>query len=75
MMTHQSLLLHKLAMCGALVDSMPFDRRVAGSNPTLAVRLGPSASPSLTVACSTSACNSDTVSIAVVGSASERLRL
>src|SRR6218665_2191347 len=37
---------------GTLVESMPFDRRVMGSNPAL----GPWASPSLTVACGASAC-------------------
>src|SRR6218665_1292777 len=35
---------------GTLVESMPFDRRVVGSNPALAATLGPLASPSLTVA-------------------------
>ena len=35
---------------------MPFDRRVAGSNPALAATKGPWASPLLTVACSASAC-------------------
>ena len=35
---------------------MPFDRRVIGSNPTLAATQGPWASPSLTVASSDSAC-------------------
>src|SRR6218665_422401 len=34
---------------GTLVDSMPFDRKVVGSNPILAARQGPWASPSLTV--------------------------
>src|SRR6218665_623616 len=41
---------------GALVKSMPFDRRVVGSNPALAATLGPWASPSLTVAFRASAC-------------------
>ena len=40
----------------ALVESMPFDRRVTGSNPALAATLGPWASPSLAVACRASAC-------------------
>ena len=41
---------------GTLVESMPFDRRVVGSNPALAAMYGPWASPSLTVACNSSAC-------------------
>ena len=41
---------------GALVESMPFDHRVAGSNSALAAMLGPWASPSLAVACSASEC-------------------
>ena len=43
---------------GALVESMPFNRRVAGSNPVALWYV-----------------NSDTVSIAVVESASEKLML
>ena len=31
--------------CGALVESKPFDWRVAGSNPTLAAPQGPWANP------------------------------
>ena len=50
-------------MCGALVESMPFVRRVMGSTPALAATHGPWASPSLTVACGASACNSGTVSV------------
>ena len=55
---------------------MPVNQRVAGSNPALAATYGPRASPSPTVACSTSACKlrqalPTTASIAVVGSASE----
>ena len=60
---------------GVLVESMPFLRRIVGSNPALAATYRPWASPSLTVACIASGVNSDTVSIAVVGSASERLML
>src|SRR6218665_196397 len=41
---------------GALVESMPFDQRVAGSNPALFAAYGLWASPLLTVACSPSAC-------------------
>ena len=41
---------------GAVVSSVPYDRRVAGSNPTLAAAQGPWASPSLAIACSVSAC-------------------
>src|SRR6218665_978754 len=42
---------------GALVESMPFDRNVVGFNPALAATQGPWwASPSLAVACSSSAC-------------------
>ena len=41
---------------GSLVSSVPFVRRVAGSNPTLVATYGPWASPSLAVACSDSAC-------------------
>src|SRR6218665_210299 len=41
---------------GALVESIPFDRRVVGWNPALAATLGPSASPSLAVAYSAPAC-------------------
>ena len=40
---------------GALVDLTPFDRRVADSNPALAVTKGPWASHSLTVAYGASA--------------------
>src|SRR6218665_315964 len=40
----------------ALVESIPFDRRVVGSKPALASTYGPWASPSLTVACRASAC-------------------
>ena len=39
-----------------LVETMPFDRRVVGSNPALAATWWPWASPSLAVACSASAC-------------------
>ena len=39
---------------GALVDSTPFVRRVAGSNPALAAKYGPWASPSLAVTSGTS---------------------
>ena len=41
---------------GALVESMPLDRRVAGLNPALAATQRPWASHSLAVACSASAC-------------------
>ena len=41
---------------GSVVSSVPCVRMVAGSNPTLAATKGPWASPSLTVACSASAC-------------------
>ena len=41
---------------GALVESMPFDRRVTGSNAALTAMWGPWASPLLAVACSASAC-------------------
>src|SRR6218665_3008019 len=35
---------------GALVESMPFDRKVVGSNPTVADTYGPWTSPSLAIA-------------------------
>src|SRR6218665_3262685 len=41
---------------GALVESMPFDRRVVSLNPALAATKGPWASPSLTFAYGASAC-------------------
>src|SRR6218665_613991 len=41
---------------GVLVEMTPFDWRVVGSNPALSAKLRPWASPSLTVACSVSAC-------------------
>ena len=41
---------------GAMVVSMPFDRRVVGSNSSIAARYGPWASPSLAVACTALAC-------------------
>ena len=41
---------------GTLVESMPLDRKVVGSNPVLAPRQESWASTSLTVACSASAC-------------------
>ena len=44
---------------GSLLDSSPFVRRVAGSNPALAATQGPWASPSLTVASGASEWNSD----------------
>src|SRR6218665_2072383 len=59
---------------GASVESMPFDHRVVGSNPALATTKGPWASPSFTV----DLCQAELhalLSIAVVGSASERLML
>ena len=59
---------------GTLVETTHFDRRVADSNPVLAATKGPWASPSLTVACSASACklrHSVKLSIAVVGNTSE----
>jgi len=40
---------------GALVDSMPFVRRIAGLNPAIAAMYGPWESPSLAVACGASA--------------------
>ena|SRR6218665_990860 len=40
---------------GTLEDSTPFVRKVAGSNPALAVMYGPWASPSLAIACGASA--------------------
>src|SRR6218665_3018110 len=40
----------------ALVESIPFDRRAAGSNPAIPSTQGPWVSPSLAVACSASAC-------------------
>ena len=42
-------LLKVLGRGGTLVDSMPLDRKVVGSNPILAATLGPFASPSLTL--------------------------
>src|SRR6218665_346628 len=50
----------------ALVESIPFDRRVVGSNPALDAMQEPWASPSLTVAVALRPVNSDTVSIAVI---------
>src|SRR6218665_396117 len=41
---------------GALIEPMPFHRRVVGSNPPLASMSGPWANPSLAVACSVSTC-------------------
>ena len=50
-----SRVLNVVGRGGVLVESLPFDRRVAGSNSALAATQGPWASPSLAVACSTSA--------------------
>ena len=59
---------------GALVELMPLDRRFVGLNPALAARdLGQVLHLQLPVVLRR--VNFDTVSIAVVGSASERLRL
>ena len=58
---------------GALVESMPFDRRVAGSNSSPRTDLGQVLYLQLPVALRR--VNSDTVSIAVIGSASEGLML
>ena len=41
---------------GALVESMPFDRKVVGSNPALAAMQRPWVTPSLAVACSALVC-------------------
>ena len=65
-----------MGLGGALVESMTFDQRVAGSNPSIVATWCPWASPSLVVVCSASAwkLRHSAVSIVVVGSASERLR-
>ena len=60
---------------GALVESMTFDLRVAGSNPALAARRDLGQVFHLQLPVALRRISSDTVSIAVVGSASERLML
>jgi len=61
---------------GALVETTPFDHRVVDSNPALAAKYGPLASPSLTVACSASACKlRHSVNYCGRERASERFRL
>ena len=60
---------------GALVESMPFDRRVVGSNPALAAMLRPWQVIHLQLSYAFRRVNSNTVSIAVVGCPSERLIL
>jgi len=40
----------------AMVESMPFDRKVMGSNPALAAMQRPWVTPSLAVACSALVC-------------------
>ena len=58
---------------GALVESMPFDWRVVSSNPAPLRDLGQALHLQLPVALRQ--VNSDTVSIAMIWSASERLML
>ena len=59
-----------------LVESMSFERRVACSNPALAATLGPIGQVlHLQLPVALRRVNSDTVSIAVVGSAPERCML
>jgi len=75
-MRHYGHLLSFVGRGGALVETIPFDRKVVGSNSALAAMLrdlGQVLPLQLPVALQR--VNSDTVSIAVVGSASERLRL
>ena len=60
---------------GALVESMPFDRRVVGSNPALAETFGPWQVLRSRLPIAPRRVNSDTVPVVVVGSASERLML
>ena len=60
---------------GALVETAPLDRRVTGSNPALAAMLRPWEVLHLQFPVALRRVNSDTVSIAAVGNASERLML
>ena len=60
---------------GALIETMPFNRRVVGSNSALAAMLEPGQVLHLQLPVPLRRVNSDTVSITVVGSASERLML
>ena len=64
-----------MGLGGALVEMTPFDWRVMGSNLALPTKWGLGQALHLQLPVALRHVNSDTVSTAVVGSASERLML